>query len=72
VPGGGGRAKGFGGPWAPALSSAPADGDGGGKTTPVWVGSDFVRAGVAVTAVDSCGDESAVALPPPSDCSLGI
>jgi hypothetical protein len=34
VPGGGGRAKGFGGPVAPALRIAPADGDGGGRTTP--------------------------------------
>lgn len=34
VIGGGGRAKGFGGPWAPALSNALAEGDGGGSTTP--------------------------------------
>lgn len=33
--GGGGRANGLGGPWAPALSIAPAEGDGGGNTTPV-------------------------------------
>lgn len=32
--GGAGRAKGFGGPCAPALSKAPADGLGGGRTTP--------------------------------------
>lgn len=34
VPGGGGLANGFGGPCAPALRIAPAEGDGGGKTTP--------------------------------------
>ncbi len=31
--GGGGRAKGFGGPEAPALRRAEADGEGGGRTT---------------------------------------
>jgi hypothetical protein len=30
---GGGRANGFGGPVAPADSSADADGEGGGRTT---------------------------------------
>lgn len=34
VPGGAGLANGFGGPWAPALRMAPADGDGGGRTMP--------------------------------------
>ncbi len=35
VAGGGlGRAKGFGGPWAPALKMALALGDGGGRITP--------------------------------------
>jgi hypothetical protein len=34
LPGGGGRAKGFGGPEAPALRRALADGEGGGNTTP--------------------------------------
>jgi hypothetical protein len=32
--GGGGLAKGLGGPDAPALRRALADGDGGGRTTP--------------------------------------
>lgn len=32
--GGAGRAKGLGGPCAPALKSAPALGEGGGRTTP--------------------------------------
>jgi hypothetical protein len=32
--GGAGRANGFGGPCAPALRRAPAEGDGGGNTTP--------------------------------------
>lgn len=33
---GGGRANGFGGPVAPAESSADADGEGGGKTNDDW------------------------------------
>ena len=33
-PGGGGLANGFGGPVAPALRRALADGEGGGSTTP--------------------------------------
>ena len=68
-----GRAKGFGGPEAPALRRALADGDGGGRTTE-WCGSDPVPllAGVAVVAPpDSLGEDSAVALPA-SECSLGI
>lgn len=32
--GGGGRAKGFGGPLAPADNNALADGEGGGRTAP--------------------------------------
>jgi hypothetical protein len=73
LPGGGGRAKGLGGPDAPALNRALAEGDGGGKTTPdEWLVSELPFAGVAVVfAPDSRGDDSAVALPP-SDCSLGI
>jgi hypothetical protein len=70
--GGGGRAKGFGGPVAPALINEFALGDGGGKTTPEeWDPSVPVRAGVAPVVPESFGDESAVALPA-SDCSLGI
>ena len=34
VPGGGGRANGLGGPCAPALNRALAEGEGGGNTTP--------------------------------------
>ena len=36
--GGAGRAKGLGGPWAPALrrAEAEAEGEGGGRTTPVF------------------------------------
>lgn len=70
--GGGGRANGFGGPWAPALSIAPAEGDGGGKTTPEPLFSALVLAGVEVLLPAESRDESAVALPPPSECSLGI
>lgn len=70
--GGGGRAKGFGGPWAPALNIAPAEGDGGGKTTPEPPFSALVFAGVEDLLPEESRDDSAVALPPPSECSLGI
>lgn len=71
--GGGGLAKGFGGPCAPALSRALALGDGGGRTTPdEWLASVLPLAGVPpVVSPDSRGEDSAVALPP-SDGSLGI
>lgn len=70
--GGGGRANGFGGPCAPALRRAVAEGDGGGRTTPVCPPSGLQRAGVAaVFPVDSRGEDSAVALPA-SEFSLGI
>lgn len=69
VLGGGGRANGFGGPWAPALRIAPADGEGGGRTTPV---GGLSLAGVAALfPAESREDESAVALPR-SEFSLGI
>lgn len=69
--GGCGRAKGFGGPEAPALNSALALGEGGGSTTAdEWLLSVPVFAGVS--PVFGPGDEAAVALPPSSDCSLGI
>lgn len=66
VPGGGGRAKGLGGPDAPALNIALALGEGGGRTTPV-----LGFRGVSPVVPVSLGEESAVALPV-SDCSLGI
>lgn len=71
--GGCGRAKGLGGPCAPALRIALALGDGGGKTTPEeWLASVLALAGVsAAVPPDPRGEDSAVALPP-SDCSLGI
>ena len=70
--GGGGRAKGFGGPDAPALKRALALGDGGGSSTPEECeASVLVLAGVTPVVPDSLGDESAVALPV-SECSLGI
>lgn len=68
--GGGGLAKGFGGPVAPALRREFADGEGGGRTTPEECDASVLRAGVA-PEIESLGDESAVALPP-SECSLGI
>lgn len=69
--GGGGRAKGFGGPVAPALKRELALGDGGGRTTPEeWDASVPVLAGVT-PVLDPFGEESAVALPA-SECSLGI
>jgi hypothetical protein len=69
--GGGGRANGFGGPIAPALSSEFALGEGGGRTTPEECDASVLRPGVAPVVPESFGDESAVALPA-SDCSLGI
>lgn len=71
VPGGGGRANGFGGPWAPALRIAPADGDGGGNTTPLWFVSALALAGVRAFPAESRDVDSAVALPR-SEFSLGI
>jgi hypothetical protein len=69
--GGGGRAKGLGGPVAPALSRELALGDGGGRTTPEECDASVLRPGVAPVVPESFGDESAVALPA-SECSLGI
>lgn len=70
--GGGGRAKGLGGPDAPALKSALALGDGGGSKTPEECeASVLVLAGVGTVVPESLGEESAVALPA-SECSLGI
>lgn len=71
---GGGRAKGFGGPVAPAESSDVADGDGGGSTTPdEWESVPLRRVDVDVASVEFRGEpaDSAVALPL-SDCSSGI
>jgi hypothetical protein len=72
--GGWGRAKGLGGPEAPAERRADADGEGGGRTTPEeWEPSVPLRweGWLPVASVDSCGEESAVALPP-SEGSSGI
>lgn len=70
--GGGGRANGLGGPWAPALRIAPAEGDGGGSTTPGWLGSRLALAGVRVLLPAESRDESSAVALPPSECSLGI
>ncbi|KAK8219811.1 hypothetical protein M8818_000785 [Zalaria obscura] len=71
--GGAGRAKGLGGPEAPAESKAFVDGDGGGRTTPCCgAGNGLMPGPVPVFILVSLGEvDSAVALPP-SDCSLGI
>lgn len=61
--GGAGRAKGLGGPLAPALRRALALGEGGGKTTPVWPPS---RTGVICAPVCACGEEPAVRSSPES------
>lgn len=63
-----GRAKGFGGPVAPAESIAEADGDGGGRTIPEPVCELMCREGCDVASVVAVtvfrGDaDSAVALP---------
>ena len=60
-----GRAKGLGGPVAPAERSVVAEGDGGGKT---WRG---LAVWVAVSAPFR-GEASPVALPPFSELSSGI
>jgi len=65
--GGAGRANGFGGPVAPALSKAPALGDGGGRTTPACPS----RIGVICAAAVAWGDVSPVALSSP-ESSFGI
>lgn len=64
---GNGLAKGFGGPDAPADSSADAEGDGGGSTTEL-------RGAVVGVLLGFRGEfDSPVALPPPSDApSAGI
>lgn len=64
----------MGGPDAPALRRALALGEGGGRTTPEECDPSVpaLREGcVPVASVDSCGDESAVWLPP-SEGSSGI
>lgn len=68
-----GRAKGLGGPDAPADSRADADGEGGGSTTPEPEGcsEDCPFRCVFAAVVAEWGDESPVALPP-SDGSSGI
>ena len=65
--GGAGLANGFGGPCAPALSSAPALGLGGGRTTPCVRCPPGVTPGCGVFA-----SSNADAVPSPSDCSAGI
>lgn len=71
APGGGGRANGLGGPCAPALRIGPADGEGGGNTTPGWFPSALTFAGVSDFPAESRDVDSAVALPR-SEFSLGI
>lgn len=71
VVGGGGLANGFGGPVAPALSIALADGDGGGRTTPLWFPSCALAGVVTLFPPESRDDDSAVALPR-SEFSEGI
>lgn len=71
VIGGAGRAKGLGGPCAPALSKAFADGDGGGNTTPcdgpACCEEPLIPLGLEVLGA------SELAVPPSSpECSLGI
>lgn len=69
--GGAGRANGFGGPCAPALSKVLVDGDGGGRTTcecwPCCCCGPVVTCSCEVLAAS----ESAVAASSP-DASLGI
>lgn len=68
--GGAGRAKGFGGPWAPALRSVLVDGDGGGRTT--CEGGPCCCVPVAVCSCEVlAASESAVCASSP-EASLGI
>lgn len=62
-----GRAKGLGGPDAPAERRADAEGEGGGRTTPETDGWSFRCAGAAFVA--EWGEESAL---PPSEAPSGI
>lgn len=77
--GGGGRAKGLGGPWAPALRMElllgfAVEGDGAGKTTPEeWFVSElFLPPGVllGLRLLEPWGDGSAE--PPSDEPPLGI
>lgn len=67
--GGAGRAKGFGGPWAPALRRVLVDGDGGGRTT--CEGGPCCCVPVAVCSEVLAASESAVCASSP-EASLGI
>lgn len=70
--GGAGRAKGLGGPCAPAERSAPALGDGGGSTTPC-PGVCCLSPPLPAVSREALASVRADAVPPsPSDCSLGI
>jgi hypothetical protein len=70
--GGGGLANGFGGPEAPALNSAPADGEGGGSTTAECGASALAFAGVMVAVLRSLGEEVSAVPLPLSELLLGI
>lgn len=71
--GGAGRAKGFGGPWAPAERRVPALGDGGGKTTPWCCWPPPAPPAVVVPGCEELMSSCAEAVPASSpDCSLGI
>ena len=74
--GGAGLAKGLGGPVAPALSMALAEGEGGGSTTPEWFGSLGFAGGLLSPPppplecrADATAEPSSASS---SDCSAGI
>ena len=66
-----GRAKGFGGPEAPALSNAEAEGEGGGRTTPAPCSLLCPRLRCPTVAGER-GDELDSAVLLPSEGSSGI
>jgi hypothetical protein len=70
--GGGGLANGFGGPEAPALNNALADGEGGGSTTAECGASALAFAGVMSAVLGSLGEEVSAVPLPLSELLLGI
>jgi hypothetical protein len=67
-----GRAKGFGGPEAPALRSADAEGDGGGSTTLDDCSCPWPFLRCAALAEERGEELESAVLLPPSDGSSGI
>jgi len=67
-----GRANGFGGPEAPALRIADAEGEGGGRTTPELCSSPWSSLRVAAFDEERGEELESAVLLPPSEGSSGI